>query len=170
MTVMTPMMTPRSVRNERSLGAVTAFQATRRSSPISMWCLSSSGFLRRVRPRGRVVDLDPIPDREGAERLERPRDDLFAVRQALDDLGLQVGADTGLDLPEVDGPVLLHEEDALNVLFLLGRRAAPVPSARRGRRRCFLPGRAPGGGGVAHAAGGNGDRGGGGAPVRLDLA
>src|SRR5450830_806096 len=138
MTVMTPMMTPRSVRNERSLCAVTAFQATRRSSPISMWCFSSSGFLRRVRPRGRVVDLHPVPDLERAERLERPRDDLFPVRQTLDDLDLQVGADTGLDLPEVDGPVLLHEKDALDVLLLLGRRAG---HSRRGRRRRLGRGR-----------------------------
>src|SRR5450759_3292623 len=137
MTVMTPMMTPRSVRNERSLCAVTAFQATRRSSPISMWCFSSSGFLRRVRPRGRVVDLHPVPDLERTERLERPRDDLFAVRQALDDLHLQVGADTGLDLPEVDGPVLLHEKDALDGLLLLGRR----PSRRRRPRRRAGPSR-----------------------------
>src|SRR5450759_2076611 len=133
MTVMTPMMTPRSVRNERSLCAVTAFPATRRSSPISMWCFSSSGFLRRVRPRDRVVDLHPVPDLERAERLERPRDDLFPVRQTLDDLDLQVGADTGLDLPEVDGPVLLHEEDALDVLLLLGRRAG---HSHHGRRAC----------------------------------
>src|SRR5450759_3434717 len=116
-TVMTPMMTPRSVRNERSLCAVTAFQATRRSSPISMSGLSSSGFLLGVGSRHRVVDLDAVPDLERAERLERPRDDFLAVREPLEDLGLQIGADARLDLPKVDRAVLLHDEDALHVLF-----------------------------------------------------
>src|ERR1035441_10212003 len=156
-TVITPMMTPRSVRNERSLCAVTAFQATRRSSPISMPVLSSqelfaasrpaaafrsddaeereeraelvrrdrfpgnaqklpdqhagpefSGTLRGVETRRRVVDLDAVSDLERTERLERSRDDLLAVREPLEDLGLQVGADPGLDRPEIDGAVLHH--------------------------------------------------------------
>src|SRR5271169_7093268 len=119
-TVMTPMMTPRSVRNERSLCAVIAFQATRTSSPISISGPSSSGFLFGVGTRRRVVDLDAVSDLEGAERLERPRDDLLAVRETLENLGLQFGADPGLDRPEIDGAVLLHDEDALDVLFLFG--------------------------------------------------
>src|SRR5512141_125047 len=92
-TVMTPMITPRSVRNERSLCAVTAFQATRRSSPIS---IAASGLLLVARGRG-VVDLHAVPDLELAERLERARHDLVALRETLDDLGLQVGVDSGLD-------------------------------------------------------------------------
>src|SRR5512141_94329 len=113
-TVMTPMMTPRSVRNERSLCAVTAFQATRRSSPIS---ISSSGLLAVRRGRG-VVDLHAVPDLELPERLERARDDLVALREALEDLGLEVGVDPGLDLAELDGPRLRDDEDALDVLLL----------------------------------------------------
>src|SRR5512143_368258 len=104
-TVITPMMTPRSVRNERSLCAVTAFQATRRSSPISTR-VRPSRFLRGFGSR-RVVDLDPVSDLESAERLERPRDDLLAIREPLEDLGLQVGVDPGLDRPEIDDAALL---------------------------------------------------------------
>src|ERR1017187_5307370 len=163
-TVMTPMMTPRSVRNERSLCAVTAFQATRRSSPISMSGLSSSGFLFGVGTRRRVVDLDAVSDLERAERLERPRDDLLAVREPLEDLGLQVGADPGLDRPKIDGAVLFHDEDAFHVLFLFGRGSG----GRRGRCR-FLALRALERRRVGDDEGWDGNRERGGAPVGLDL-
>src|ERR1035441_3163843 len=153
-TVMTPMMTPRSVRNERSLCAVTAFQATRRSSPISMSGLSSSGFLFGVGTRRRVVDLDAVSDLERAERLERPRDDLLAVREPLEDLGLQVGADPGLDRPKIDGAVL----------FLFGRGGG---GRRDGCR--FLALRALERRRVGDDEGWDGNRERGGAPVGLDL-
>src|ERR1017187_3648825 len=110
-TVMTPMMTPRSVRNERSLCAVTAFHATRRSSPISISDLSSSEFLLGVGTGRRVVDLDAISDLEGPQRLEGPRDDLLAVREPFENFGLEIGADPGLDRAKVDGAVLLRSEE-----------------------------------------------------------
>src|SRR5512140_129634 len=132
MTVMTPMMTPRSVRNERSLCAVTAFQATRRSSPTSM---AVSGLLRGVRRGGRVVDFHAVADLELAERLERAGDDLLAVRDALDDFRLEVRVDPRLDLAELDRPVLLDEEDALDVLLLLGGARRRRGRSRGGRGR-----------------------------------
>src|SRR5690242_6381025 len=106
-TVITPMMTPRSVRNERSLWAAMARQATRRSSPTSICLLLRLGALR-----GCVLALDAVADLQRPERLERAGDDLLALGEAFEHLGLQVGVDAGLDLPEVDDAVL-HDEDAL---------------------------------------------------------
>src|SRR5512144_213370 len=90
-TVITPMMTPRRVRNERSLCAVTAFQATRSSSPTS---IAASGLLLGVGGRRGVVHLDAVADSELPEGLERAGDDLFPFRETLEDLGLEVGADS----------------------------------------------------------------------------
>ena len=133
-TVITPMMTPRSVRNDRSLWALMARQATRRSSPFSI-----EGLRALLVPRdGAVVDLHPVADPEGAERAERPGDDLVPFLQPLDDLDLELGRDPGLHLPEVDLAVLVDDEDPLDVLLLVlvgggrGRGRAPASSPSRG--------------------------------------
>src|SRR5512143_3197119 len=104
-TVITPMMTPRSVRNERSLCAATARQATRRSSSPT---ISPSSGARAAPARGRgVVDLHLVPDAEHPEGLERSGDDLLPFLQPVDDLDGELRGDPGLHLPELHGAVLL---------------------------------------------------------------
>src|SRR5512143_476592 len=131
-TVMTPMMTPRSVRAERSLCAAIARHATRRSSP------TSTGVLRLARlGRGRgVVDLDPVADLQGPEGLEGARDDLVSLGEPFEHLDLQLGREPRLDLPEVDRPVLLRDEDPFDLLLLPVReRVGLLVLRHRGRRR-----------------------------------
>src|SRR5438128_6783506 len=97
-TVATPMMTPRSVRKDRSLLRRRACSATAKSSPRGISARRSGGaFL--------LLHLHAIPLLQRPKRLEGTGHDLLAPGEPAGDLDLQLAGETQLDREELRLPV-----------------------------------------------------------------
>src|SRR5215813_13657888 len=101
-TVATPMITPRSVRNERSLLRRSAWNATARTSERG----TSTRGGGRLRALLLVLDLHLVPFFQRPDRLERAGDDLLPVGEPPGDLDLELPRETELDRQELCLPVL----------------------------------------------------------------
>src|SRR5713226_5987308 len=97
-TVATPMMTPRSVRKDRSLLRRRACRATAKSSPKGMSARGSGGaFL--------LLHLHAIPLLQRPQRLEGAGHDFLAPREPAGDFDLQLACEAQLDGEELRLPV-----------------------------------------------------------------
>src|SRR5262249_33167163 len=117
-TVITPMMTPRSVRNDRSLCRRSAATATAKRSAK----LISPGRGRRSLARALrgFLDRHAVAFLERPQRLEGAGHDLAALFEALHDFDHELAADPGFDPQELNLRIL-NGVDALLGLDLAGR-------------------------------------------------
>src|SRR6266481_5399037 len=122
-TVATPMMTPRSVRKERSLWRRSACRSTARTSPSSI----SAGGAPGLRPLLLLLDLDLVALLERPQRLERAGQDLLALREPARDLDLELAGQAELDGKELRFPLL----DDVNARFRLDPPGGRLLSLRR---------------------------------------
>src|SRR5262249_41761354 len=103
------MMTPRSVRNARILCRTSAEEETRKSSAVFTRVFLRLGRLRSRRPFLLLVfllDDHPVAFLALAQTLEGSGYDLLSDRRSLLDLDHQLAREPGLDLLELELPVL----------------------------------------------------------------
>src|SRR5262249_24643123 len=100
-TVATPMITPRRVKNERSLLRRSAWNATAKTSERG-----TSARGAGLRALLLLLDLDLVPFFQGPNRLEGAGDDLLPVGEPPRDLDLQLARQAELDRQEPRLPVL----------------------------------------------------------------
>src|SRR5262249_31836255 len=130
-TVATPMITPRRVKNERSLLRRSAWNATAKTSERG-----TSARGAGLRALLLLLDLDLVPFFQGPNRLEGAGDDLLPVGEPPRDLDLQLARQAELDRQEPRLPVL-QDVDARFGLDASRRRLLPpgrVPHDARGGR------------------------------------
>src|SRR6266542_6191299 len=106
-TVATPMMTPRSVRKDRSLLRRRACSATAKTSPRDMSARGAGG----LRSLLLVLDFHLVPLLQRAQRLEGAGHDLLAGRNPAGHLDLQLAGQAELHRQELRLP-FPQDEDA----------------------------------------------------------
>src|ERR1700675_845752 len=100
-TVATPMMTPSSVRKDRSLLRRRACRATAKTSRSGMSARGAGG----LRALLLLLDLHLVPLLQRPQRLEGAGHDLLAGRESVHDLDLQLAGQAELDRKELHFPV-----------------------------------------------------------------
>src|SRR5512144_499478 len=99
-TVATPMMTPRSVRKDRSLLRRRACSATAKTSPRDISACGAGG----LRSLLLVLDFRLVPLLQHAQRLEGAGHDLLTGRNPAGHFDLQLAGQAELDRQELGLP------------------------------------------------------------------